>query len=249
MKTVSHSAALSLPVARAAGANGPFARAMSLLLGVGFTMALFVGIAHYQRTEPRNLQPDLDELRVAIVPPEPPPPPRVLDPVSEPDVAPMVGFELDPSDSGVKIAVSRPEAAVLLPEDLSKAPPIGARVDFWASYRPRMDVLSDPNHVFDKSEVDQVPTVLARTNPEVPSEIAGGAVYLSCALLAIINADGAIGSIRLETSSGNPRFDALIAENFRDWTFSPAVKGGRKVRCLIEQAIRVKCSPDSPLEP
>jgi TonB family protein len=160
----------------------------------------------------------------------------------------MVGFKLDPSDSDVKIAVSPPETSALLPEDLSKAPPVNAHVDFWASFKPRMDVLSDLNHIFDKSEVDKVPMVLSRINPEVPRNIADGAVYLGCTLLAVINADGGIGSVRLAISSGNAKFDALIIDNFRDWTFSPAIKGSKKVRCLIEQAIRVKCSSDTPFE-
>jgi TonB family protein len=231
----------------AAGVNSLPARVTSLLLGIVFTAALFLGIAYYQKTPPKTVPLEIDELRVAAVLVEPPPPP-MREEVAEPDVAPMVGFKLSPSDSDIKIAVSPPDAAALLPEDLSKAPPVNAHVDYWASFKPRMDVLSDPNHVFDKSEVDKVPMVLDRTNPEIPNTIANGAVYLSCTLLAVINADGGIGSVRLAASSGNPRFDALIIDNFRDWTFSPAIKGGRKVRCLIEQAIRVKCSPDSPFE-
>jgi TonB family protein len=232
----------------APGVNRLLMRVLSLLLGVGFTLALFLGVAHIQKTAPKRLPTELDELRIAVVPAEPPPPPVVKEKIPEPEVAPMVGFKLAPSDSDVKIIVSPPEASALLPEDLSKAPPANAHVDFWASYAPRMDVLSDPDHVFDKSEVDKVPTVLARTDPQVPRTVAGEAVYLSCTLLAIINADGAISTIRLATSSGNPRFDALIIDNFREWTFSPAIKSGKKVRCLIEQAIRVKCSPESPFE-
>jgi len=214
--------------------------ALSLLLGAGFTLSLFLGIAHFGKLGPTNPPPELDDLRVAFLPVQPPPVPVTpIDPI--PDITPLAGFELSPSDSEVKIAVSPPNLATLLPEDLSKAPPANAQVTLrLADFKPRMDFIRDPAHIFQRSEVDQPPTVVSRADPLVSSRVRDNAASLHVTLVMVIDANGMGGHVRLTKSSGNAEFDALMIESIKEWVFTPAIKGGKKVRCLIEQGITVR---------
>ncbi len=221
---------------------------LSLLLGTGFTLGLFLGIAHYEKAAPESLPPDLDDLRVAMLPIEPPPLP--VTPVqAEPDFTPMAGFELSPSESPVKIAVSPPNLTAILPEDLSKAPPANAQVNLrLTDFKPRMTFLDDSQHVYQRSEVDRAPAVLERPNPQVSSRVRDNARLLRVTLVVVIGTNGEVGNIRLTKSSGNPQFDDLMLEYIKAWVFSPAMKGGKKVRCLIEQAITVQWQAGSRFE-
>jgi hypothetical protein len=219
---------------------------VSLVLGIGFTLALFFGIAHVQNlgTPPTPLPPE--DIRVEDY--QPPAPSADTVYRAEPDEAPMSGFELAPSSSDTSIAVGPLNPDSLVQGDLEKAPVVSVSAGSLSGPAGRIDYLANPRHVFDKSGVDQVPVVLARTDPDVPRYVSAGANVLACTIMSIINADGSIGLARILKPSGNPGFDALIISNFREWTFSPALKRGKKVRCLIEQYIRVKCSTKSPLE-
>lgn len=227
--------------------SGPLPNALSLLLGAGFTLGLFTVIALYEARKAGDRAQDTDELHMALLPFEPPPPP-VARAESDPDATPMAGFRLSPSDSAVKISVSPPDLDSILPEDLSKAPHVDARIGPLRNFGAKIDFASDPKHVFESSEVDQVPRVLFRADPDVPSYIAKDAEILDTTLMAIIGADGSIGSVRVVRSSGIPRFDALMVKNFQEWSFSPAMKAGRRVRCLVEQDIIVRFRPESPFQ-
>jgi TonB family protein len=227
--------------------SGPSPNALSLLLGAAFTLVLFTFIALYETRKPKAQAQDPDELRMAMLPFEPPPPPAARA-ESDPDATPMAGFRLSPSDSAVRISVSPPDLDSILPEDLSKAPHVDARIGPLRNFGPKIDFASDPKHVFESSEVDQVPRVLYRADPEVPSYIAKDAEMLDTTLMAIIEADGSIGNVRVVRSSGIPRFDALMVKNFLEWNFSPAMKAGKRVRCLVEQDIIVRFRPESPFQ-
>jgi TonB family protein len=233
-----------------AGADeGGFKRnALSLVLGVGVTLALFLGIAHYERGAPANPPVEVDDLRVAVMPVSPPPVP--VPPVeTQPQAAPLAGFEYSPTDSPVSIAVSPPDLDRLLPEDLSKAPPVTAQFNLrLADLRPKMDLLNDAQHIYQKGEVDRPPNVLSRTNPQVSSRVRDNADVLRVTLLVVIDTEGEAGNVRMTKSSGNPEFDAIMAEYIRSWVFSPAIKGGRKVRCMIEQRITIQWKSGSPFQ-
>jgi TonB family protein len=221
---------------------------LSLMLGTGFTLCLFLGIAHFEKKAPEQLAPELNDLRLAVLPIEPPPLPATTTEAA-PEYLPMAGFELSPSESPVKIAVSPPSLMSILPEDLSKAPPANAQVNLrLTDFKPRMDLLEDSQHIFQRSEVDRVPAVLDRPNPRVSSRIRDNAQILRVTLMVVIGTNGEIGKVRLTKSSGNPEFDALMAEAIKEWIFSPAIKGGRKVRCLIEQKISVQWKEGNPFQ-
>ena len=214
-------------------------------LGTAFTLGLFLGIAYYERGAPERPAPALDDLRIARAVMEPPPVPvKPVDP--EPELTPMAGFELSPAESPVKIAVSPPDLASLLPEDLSKAPPANAQLGpMLAIFKPKMDFLQDAQHIYQKSEVDRPPTALEKPVSYVSSRVRDNAAALRVTLIVVIDADGSAGHIRLTKGSGNPEFDTLMIESIKTWVFSPAMKGGKKVRCLIEQGITVQWAAGS----
>jgi len=54
--------------------------------------------------------------------------------------------------------------------------------------------------------------------------------------------------VSLARSSDKPRFDELMSKKLQEWKFFPAIKDGRKVRCLAEQTITVRWSSGSPFE-
>ena len=232
---------LSAPV-RGAGTGE---RIAGLILGVGFTLGLFLGIAHYELGKPVPPPPDLDDLHSVLMLAEPPPVP-VKPTEAVPDVTPMAGFELAPAQSPVTIAVSPPDLSAILPEDLSKAPLASAQLGpSLSDFKPKTDLAYDSQHVYQKSEVDRPPKVLERPTPQISSRVRDNANALRVTLVVVIDANGTVGRIRLTKSSGNPEFDQLIIESLKEWIFSPAMKGGRNVRCLIEQGITVQWSGGS----
>jgi len=57
----------------------------------------------------------------------------------------------------------------------------------------------------------------------------------------VVDAKGAPSNIRVLHSSGNEKFDALVVKCVQDeWEFSPAVKKGRKVKCLVQRSVTIR---------
>ena len=234
------------PAAFPALRRGSFAhQAVGLVLGILFTASLFLGIAHYEKGAPGKPPANLDDLRVALSPVEPPPLPAA--PVEPPaQIVPVPGFDFEPSESPVKVTVSPPDLATLLPEDLSKAPIVHARVTTLpGEFKPRMDLVQDAQHIYQRSEVDRPPQVLERPNPQVSNNVRDNAKALHVTLLVVVDSNGTVGRVRLTKTSGNEAFDKLMMESITEWVFSPAMKNGRNVRCLIEQGITVQWSAGS----
>lgn len=226
--------------------NGFLRQAMALLLGAGFTFGLFMGIAHYEKETPATPPAILDELHVALPPIEPPPlPVKPVESVQE--ITPMMGFDLAPSSSPVKIAVSPPSPLELLPENLSKTPVANAQTGpMLTEFKPKTDLLPDGQRIYQKSDVDRIPSLLDRTDPVVPSRMMDDNPMLRVTILMVIELDGSTSHIRLTKTSGIAEFDQLMIESVKnDWVFAPAIKRGKKVRCLIEQAISVRKSSGS----
>ena len=232
---------LSVPV-RGAGRGQ---RVAGLVLGLAFTFLLFLGIAHYEKGAPKAPPPELDDLHMASVVLEPPPLP-VKQSEMVPEIVPMAGFEYSPAESEVKIAVSPPELAAILPEDMSKAPVASTQIGWLQTdFKPKLGFLFDPQHIYQKSDVDRIPALLERPDPAVPSRMMEGNPLLRVTIIFIVEPDGTVDHIRLTKSSGIPDFDALMTQSVKEWVFSPALKGGKKVRCLMEQPISVRQSSGS----
>lgn len=214
--------------------------ALSALLGAGFTVGLFLAIAHFEADGPATMEADILELRSVAMPLETPPPrPAETQPVYE-AASPLAGLEIAASESDVKIAVVPPDLDQFMPAPAAAPAANIQPAQLYTEFRPRMEISSDFSRVFQQHEVDQRPAVLARPTPFIPPAVRGNAETLRVTVLIMVDTRGAVGSIRVLNSSGNEQFDAIIVRDIREaWTFSPAVRKGRKVRCLLQQSVRV----------
>jgi TonB family protein len=227
----------------AADPGNPAQTVLCVLLGAGFTLALFVGMAHFSGVKQTAPQAGIEDIRAVALPFEPPPPPRVTpaDPEPVAEVTTVTGFEFSPSDSPVKIAVSPPNLNDLA-ATYQVAPPAIIQIgQFYGEFKPKMAMSIDVQHIYQKTEVDNPPTILFRAAPSIPQRLFGETTIMRMRLLFVVETDGAITHVRIAQSSGIPEADAIVTETVQhDWGFAPATKKGRKVRCLLEQPFRIE---------
>jgi len=220
------------------GGGGGLQSLLGFLLGTGFTLALFLGVAHFDQVTPTAPPAEIEDLRTVAMPFEPPPPPPQnpgSEEAVEAEITSVTGFDFEPSDSPVKIAVS-PPTLDLLNSVNQVAPPAVIQIGrLVGEFKPRLDLFADPHHVFQENEVDRIPAVLYRQPPSIPSRYTKDGRSLRVTLLLLIDADGAVADVRVLKSSGESEVDDLVVENVKTWGFSPAIKRGRKVRCLLQQ--------------
>ncbi len=219
---------------------GFLAEATCLILGGAFTLALFVGVALFQAVEAPEPEADIADLRAMSLPMDTPPPRPVETAPAETAATPFAGLEIGASESPVRIAVVPPDLSQLMPVTTT-AP--AAKIEparLHTEFKPKTEIAGDFSRIFQQHEVDQRPTVLSRPNPHVPSQVRGNAESLRISVLILIDTNGSVGSIRVLQASGNRHFDEIILRDVREsWVFTPAVKKGRKVRCLVQQNVRV----------
>lgn len=223
-----------------AGAGQAGTEVLGALLGAGFTLGLFLAIAHFEAEPADSDGLDLMELRSMAVPLEAPPPRPTETPVLTEGGSPLAGLEIAPTASDVKIAVVPPDLDKFMPVP-NAAPAANIQpAQLYTEFKPRMEISGDFSRVFQTHEVDQRPSVLARPTPFIPPAVRGNAESLRVTVLILIDTRGAVGSVRILNPSGNDAFDAIIVRDIREsWVFSAAVRKGRKVRCLLQQSVRV----------
>lgn len=223
-----------------------FINAISFATGGGFTLCLFLSIAHFLRTQEKTaaapaMLEDLDTVMVAL-PPPPPPPKAEEKPLLVPEASEAIplGFAEEPSASPVKIAPSPPNIDQLLPMSAPPTHLVASVTDFDPSFTPKLDLNFDNDHIFQKSEVDKMPLVISRPDPEVPASVLGSNGVRTVVVLFVVDTHGATGKVRILRSSDSPEFDAIVAESIQEWTFSPAIRKGKPVRCMIQQQVKVQ---------
>jgi TonB family protein len=220
---------------------------VSLGLGVAFTAALFSGIAYYQQGMPDPGPASLDDFSISALPLEPPPPPTApVESVAE--IIPVPGFDLAASESPVKVAATPPTLELLRPEDASRVPVANIELHLPTSFRPRADLRADPQHIYQRYEVDTLATALVEDIPPGFRRVMDGAAVLRATMIWVIEADGTVSNVRVAKSSGKPKFDELMVEMIKESIFSPSTKGGRKVRMMTSQDITVKWNEGSIFE-
>lgn len=220
--------------------------AISFTLGTGFTLGLFLSIAQFLRTQeesaetPVNVE-DLETVMVAM-PPPPPPPKTEEKPVVVPELSDAIALGLaeEPSASPVKIAPSPPNFEELLPMAQTPTHAVTGTIGLESDVQPTLALTFDENRVYQKSEVDKPPFPTSRVEPSVPSRVLGDNRRRSVVVLFVVDKRGVVGSIRVLRSSDSEEFDEIVVKAISEWTFSPAVKKGKAVRCMIQQQITVQ---------
>jgi hypothetical protein len=225
------------------------AEGFCLLLGAGTTLMLFLGVAHFASVDQSEPEIDFADLRGMSLPMEAPPPRPVEAPPVPVTAIPFAGLEVSASDSPVRIAVVPPDLNQLLPVS-DNAP--AAKIEparLYTQFKPDTELGGDLSRIFQQHEVDQRPTVLSRPKPYIPPVVRGGAETLRISVLILIDTKGAVNNVRVLEGSGNKHFDAIILHDIREaWIFTPALKKGHKVRCLVQQNVRVVWSGGSPFD-
>jgi TonB family protein len=215
---------------------------LSVLMGAGFTFGLFWGVAHYARVAPRDPLPAIDDLHSVALPVQPPPPPRTTPPETEPALAPasVVDFEPGASDSPVKIGVVVPNLEALVPTPPQALPALLQVGSLRGEFKPRADAFLDAQRIFQQSEVDRIPTALYRPPPPISRRHFKDVDRIRITLLFVVEANGSITNVRVVKSSENPDVDAIVMDTVQnEWGFTPAIKRGRKVRCLMQQPFTI----------
>lgn len=227
-------------------ATGLADEVLSLFAGAAITLGLFLAMSHLQHGEPAPVPLPIEDLRAVALPPELPPPAPVTTTEVVAASADVTGLEIAAAESPVRITVNipileAPAIPVAPPAIIRKSPPL-------SEIRPKMDLNTDFQRVFQLSEVDQRPGVLINTMPLIPPWVRQRADALRVNLLMVVNIDGKATDIRVLDPSGNPQFDAVVVRCVQEeWVFTPAVRKGRRVRCLVQRAISFKWN-SSPFE-
>jgi TonB family protein len=218
----------------------------SVFVGAAITLVLFTAMAYFERGKESRALPEFGNMHAIPIPLELPPPPQI-----QPEVQPVgltvTGIEVAAAESPVHIGVSVPVLDVV---PVPLAPPAKIQVSaLHAEFKPKMDLSTDFQHIFQQTEVDQRPTVLVESIPSIPRYVRKNAETLRVVMLMVIDAKGTASNLRVLNSSGNAEFDAIILRCVQDeWVFTPAIKKGRKVKCLVQRSITIKWSM-SPFEP
>ncbi|HUJ44872.1 MAG TPA: TonB family protein [Opitutaceae bacterium] len=224
------------------GAGGAAHEVLSVLMGAAFTFCLLWGVAHYARVTPSHPPPAFDDLRAVTLPIQPPPPPRPVETETEPAIAAatVLDFAPGPSDSPVKIALTLPSLESLLPANPLALPALLQVGQLYGEFKPRTDVAPDAQRIFQQSEVDSIPTALYRPPPPLSRRQFKDTDRFRLTLLFVVEPNGAITNVRVAKSSQNPEVDAIVAETVqKEWGFAPAIKRGKKVRCLLQQPFTI----------
>jgi TonB family protein len=220
-----------------------------LALGALVTLGLFLGLSHFQREVPPAPPVAVEDLRAVSIPLEPPPPPPnpAYQNESPAPLAFSTGLEASPADSPVKIAVGPlafdlPAIPVDVPADVHIA-----RV--YPEFKPGADLSVSEQHIYQEVDVDQLPRATKRSLQFIPPALRVNLTQIRVVLLILMERNGKAGSVRIVKSCGVPALDQIVVRSVReDWEFSPAVKRGKPVRCLVQQAILIKMLPGSLLE-
>jgi len=232
------------------GANGGTSRRIAgPVLGTVFTLGLFLGLAWLKHNAPEvpPMAEFMDLPAVAAPIDAPPPLPDLSAPETAGPAAEVAGFEAGDTSSPVKVSVAPPDISQLLPIHTT-APSLKVMLnrDLPANLKPRMDVSTELQRIYQQSEVDQRPKVLSESNPFIPPVVRRGASRLRVLLLFVIDTNGTVESVRILESSGNVPFDDIVADCIKSkWIFTPAIRHSKRVKCMIQRAIIVnwKLSP------
>jgi TonB family protein len=212
--------------------------------GLTFTGAIMVGLAYFSRPPETPPEEEEEEYAVVDIPDAPPPPPPVATTrTATAPPLPMI-FEEAPSTSTVRIA---PTPLPINPLMMEVRPSFSLRYDFNpGEFRPDSGSWEqNVDHVFQRSEVDQVAVPIYRKKPEVSAALLKQVKNPRVRVLMTVNIDGSVEDVRL-IKGEHPEFDRLVVEAIREWRFRPAMRKGRKVRQLAELPLYMKPPTSNP---
>jgi len=215
-------------------------------MGGGFTLCIFFAISFFLQTQDKAATKPVTQDDLEIVPlvmPPPPPPPKLEEkPLLVPELTDAIalGLQEEPSASTIKIAWSPPSIDEALPPSHIPTNALAGVSGLDSTFKPQLNVLLDDSHIYQKSEVDKIPLIISRSVPDVAESLLGPSRARSAVVLFVVDTHGAVGNVRIVRTSGNVEFDSIMADWVLEWTFSPATKMGKPVRCMVQQQVTVQ---------
>jgi protein TonB len=211
---------------------GPRELRLSLLLGAGFAITLFVLMALAQMMgRVRPPETAVDETIMAYVPPEiqeieeePPPPPEEEEPPPEQLEQEPPQLTLDQLD----IALN-PGTGGALVGDFSM-PVIGTSSKDLGT-----------NDFVDFSDLDQVPRPIGVTGLNFPRRLRKDPVSGRIILLLKLDEEGDVLDLQID-SSNLPGFDSFVLSEVRRWKFTPPTQNGHPVKAKARLPIPITIS-------
>lgn len=176
-----------------------------------------------------------DIQRVAIAELPPPPPAEELPEQPEITVNPLLLFAEERTDSAVRLP-SVPIVPPFVPEAAGRV-----QLDFaLTAMKPSVSSSMGARHVFEHSEVDELPRPIVKKAPRVTEAAAKGLKTQGIRFLFVVTAEGTVEQVRVLSSTGDPAVDAICVEALSVWKFTPAIRKGVKVRCWVEQGFKIR---------
>jgi TonB family protein len=200
-------------------------RLVHAVVGVSISMALFyvVSLSLKDVEAPEEQKATFITQAVQLTPPPPPEMPKQKE-EPEASITEKLQFSLRRNTPSIKLLQPniRPTDAHNIVQktqfDLSKFVVKGKDIDDMVVYEGR--------------DVDRRPEALYRTMPKVTTKKKKETIRL----IYVINNDGTVGDIYV-TESGDPTINEEVIRTVKTWTYTPAMKGGTKVRCWVKQMI------------
>lgn len=205
--------------------------------GVAVSLLILLGLHLVQRAPVTTPPVETRELHAISLPPPPPPPPMVASEPPPPQLMEMVPL---PTASPVRFALT------INPVDV---PSIQAqpRIEFARdAFKPTSRELGDvENRVYNVRDVDRLPIPVFRKQPRVPLGMLRSAKSPMVRLTFVVSTTGAVENVRV-VQADPLEMGELVAAAVREWQFEPAMKDGRKVRCVVIQPVRLHAPSGNP---
>lgn len=216
---------------------------IGIATGIGFTGGIVLLLTWFSQPPVMPVEEEIQEIRAVDIPEPPPPPPQTMSVGTPLPPAPMI-FEESPSTSSVRIAPTPIPIAPLL---TVTRPSLSLQFDFNpGDFRPGGgDYEPDVNHVFQRSDVDQQVVAVFKKAPRLSTNLLKEIKNPRVTVLFVVNTDGTVENVRLLRGQ-HPEFDRLIIEAISEWRFRPAMRKGKKVRCMTELPVYVKPPASNP---
>jgi hypothetical protein len=200
-------------------------------IGVAFFAIIGTGVLFSAMSLSRlgSVEPPEDvavaKLSLFLPPPPPPPPPEVVTESVTSQVPIQVKVSLDPKPT--ELAVKPVEVSMNTPLQISDR----IEVNLTEFNRPKIEVNLE-NIVYDKSEVDEIPSRSHTPMPNLPSKIkkkVGGARVI---VQFLIDQNGKPLNVWVINSAVKEATPYIIKDLMR-WRFRPGKKNGQKVRTKV----------------
>lgn len=178
------------------------------------------------------------KLELFTPPPPPPPPPEIVQQVEVSQVPIQVDVSLKPDPA--KLTVSPIEISMDAPSQITDR----IEVNLTEFQRPKIEVNLE-SIVFEKSEVDQIPSRSYSPMPTLPPKLKKQVGDARIIVQLSIDEKGKPLHVMV-LNSPVPEARPYIIRDLKKWRFRPAKRNGQKVKCWVRFVLVYQKTSSSP---